>query len=70
MYIKKATGIDITNTKYYNMLQNLKQYDFIEENENIIQLTKKGAFYADEICQLFYCLNLYLLADLCIMKGR
>ncbi len=51
---KEATGIDITNTKYYNMLQNLKQYDFIEENENIIQLTKKGAYYADEICQLFY----------------
>lgn len=51
---KQITGIDIENTKFYSIIQKIKEYDLIEENGNIIALTKKGVLFADEVVRLFY----------------
>ena len=51
---KERTGVEIENTKFYPAFSLLKEYGLVEENENIIQLTRKGAFFADEISELFY----------------
>lgn len=40
--------------KFRSKIELLKQYDLIEENEHRITLTKKGAFYSDELVHLFY----------------
>ena len=51
---KERTGVEIENTKFYPAFGLLKEYGLVEENENVIQLTRKGAFFADEISELFY----------------
>lgn len=51
---KKTTGVNIEDTKYYQALQFLKNYGLIEEDQYRIKLTPKGAFFADEVAQLFY----------------
>lgn len=35
-------------------LELLRQYGMIEENENKVELTSRGAFYSDEIVHIFY----------------
>ena len=51
---KEVTGIDIKDSKLYSIIQLLKEYDLIEENEQNIKLTSKGGFFSDEIVGLFY----------------
>ena len=48
------TGVDIESTKFYPILKKLAQYDLVEEEGNIIRLTSKGAFFADEVVECFY----------------
>ena len=51
---KERTGVEIQNTKFYPTIQLLKEYGLVEENDRIIQLTRKGSFFADEVSELFY----------------
>lgn len=53
-FYKKFTGIDIKDTKYYKTIKLLKEYGLIEEDDNVIKLSVKGSFFADEVSQLFY----------------
>ena len=48
------TGVDIESTKFYPVLKKLAQYDLVEEDGNIIRLTSKGSFFADEVAECFY----------------
>ena len=50
---KQLNGVDVENV-YPCQFSLLKQYDLITEDERKIELTKKGAFYSDEIVHLFY----------------
>lgn len=52
-HYKKVTGVDIQDTKLYSIIQLLKQYDLVSEDEKIIKLTEKGGFFADEVVGLF-----------------
>ena len=54
---KERTGVEIQNTKFYPTIQLLKEYGLVEENDRIIQLTRKGSFFADEVSELFYSPN-------------
>lgn len=51
---KELTGVKIENTKFYSLIQKLKNLELITENEKTIKLTEKGAFFSDEIVGLFY----------------
>ena len=51
---KEVAGIEIEKTQLYPIIQKLKNYDLIVEDDNKISLTKKGAFFSDEIVTLFY----------------
>ena len=51
---KELTGLDIENSKFYKILQKIKEYDLVEENKSVIKLTEKGVFFADEVVRLFY----------------
>lgn len=53
-FYKKFTGFDIKDTKYYQIIELLKNYDLIEEDDYKIKLTEKGSFFADETCEIFY----------------
>ena len=53
-HYKKCTGVDIEQTKLYPIIQKLKEYDLIIEDEKTIKLTEKGGFFADEVVALFY----------------
>ena len=53
-HYKKMTGVDLEATKYYPIIQRLKQYDLVEETPTAVKLTPKGAFFADEVVELFY----------------
>lgn len=53
-FYKKFTGVDITDTKYYQTIQLLKSYDLLEEDDYKIKFSEKGTFFADEVCQIFY----------------
>ena len=44
----------ILNSKFYKILQKIKEYDLVEENKSVIKLTEKGVFFADEVVRLFY----------------
>lgn len=50
---KQLNGVDV-ETVYPRQLSLLKQYDLITEDKRKIELTKKGAFYSDEIVHVFY----------------
>lgn len=54
---KELTGIEIENSKFYPLLQDLKNEELLEENDKMIKLTKTGAFFSDEIVGLFYDRN-------------
>ena len=51
---KRVTGINIENSIVYPIIQKIKNYGLITEDENIIRLTEKGGFFSDEIVGLFY----------------
>ena len=51
---KEVTGTAIENTRFYPIIQNLKTYGFIEENDDVVRLTDKGIFFSDDIVLLFY----------------
>jgi len=51
---KQVTGTEIENTQFYPIIQKLKEYDLITEDDNKVALTKKGAFFSDELVELFY----------------
>lgn len=51
---KEVTGVNIESTRFYPIIQKLKDYGFIEENNEIIKLTDKGIFFSDDIMVLFY----------------
>ncbi len=50
---KQMNGIDV-ETVYPRQFSLLKQYGLITEDERKIELTKRGAFYSDEIVHVFY----------------
>lgn len=51
---KEVTGVDIEKTIFYPIIQQLKDYGFIEETNDIVKLTDKGVFFSDDIVILFY----------------
>ncbi|MCR5260884.1 MAG: radical SAM protein [Candidatus Gastranaerophilales bacterium] len=51
---KQVAGIDIEQTKFYPLIQQLKNYDLLTEDDKIIRLTDKGIIFSDEIVGLFY----------------
>lgn len=51
---KNVTGLNIENTRFYKIIQKLKEYDLVEENQSVIKLTQKGIFFADEVVRIFY----------------
>ncbi len=53
-HYKKVTGFNISETKLYPIINKLKEYDLIKEDEKTIRLTSKGAFFSDEVVGLFY----------------
>lgn len=50
---KEMNGIEL-NSVFQKQFNLLKKYDLINETDKRIELTKKGAFYSDEIVHLFY----------------
>lgn len=50
---QRKTGKSL-NGIFRKGIEKLKKYNLIYEDENVIRLTKLGAFFADEICILFY----------------
>ncbi|MGN0327724.1 MAG: coproporphyrinogen-III oxidase family protein [Lachnospira sp.] len=50
---KKMNGADL-ETVFQKQFALLKEYGLAEEDEKAIRLTKKGAFYSDELVHLFY----------------
>ena len=50
---RQLNGVDVT-TIFQRQFSLLKQYGLISEDERKIELTKKGAFYSDEIVHIFY----------------
>lgn len=51
---KNVTGLKIEDTRFYKIIQKLKEYDLVEENQSVIKLTQKGIFFADEVVRIFY----------------
>jgi len=51
---RNLVGLDIENTKFYKIIEKLKEYDLAEENTSVIKLTEKGVLFADEVVRLFY----------------
>lgn len=50
---RDVTGVEI-GCVFKKQFELLKQFDLITETDKKIELTKKGAFYSDEIVHLFY----------------
>lgn len=53
-FYEEFTGVDITKTKHYKTIELLKEHGLVMEDEYKIKLTQKGAFFADEVCEVFY----------------
>ncbi len=53
-HYKKVTGINIENSIIYPVIQKLKEYDLVVEDDKTIKLTEKGGFFSDEVVGLFY----------------
>ena len=54
-HFKSMTGVDVETTKFWPILQKLKKFGLVEEvGDNVLQLTKLGAFFADEVVECFY----------------
>lgn len=51
---KEVTGVDIQDTQFYTIIQKLKEYELICEDDNKIYLTEMGGFFSDEVVGLFY----------------
>ncbi|MBQ4647327.1 MAG: radical SAM protein [Candidatus Gastranaerophilales bacterium] len=51
---QQTTGEKIENTQFYPIIQKLKEYDLINEDDRKIFLTAKGGFFSDEVVGLFY----------------
>ena len=51
---KKVTGINMENSIIYPVIQKLKEYDLVVEDDKTIKLTEKGGFFSDEVVGLFY----------------
>lgn len=49
---KEVTGYDIKEV-FKTKFSKLKEYGLVEENDHVVVLTKKGAFFADEVVQQF-----------------
>lgn len=50
---KKMNGVGL-ETVFQKQFALLKEYGLVEEDDKAIRLTKKGAFYSDELVHLFY----------------
>lgn len=50
---KKMNGVDL-ETVFQKQFALLKEYGLVVEDEKAVRLTKKGAFYSDELVHLFY----------------
>ncbi|MGK7947348.1 MAG: coproporphyrinogen-III oxidase family protein [Xenococcaceae cyanobacterium] len=53
-YYKKVTGGEDLDRVFRRKIENLKEFGLIAEDEQKIQLTKLGAFFADEVAQQFH----------------
>ncbi|MBW4614980.1 MAG: coproporphyrinogen III oxidase family protein [Desmonostoc vinosum HA7617-LM4] len=53
-YFEKVTGGVSLNHVFRNKIENLKSFGLIVEDEQKIELTKLGAFFADEVVQQFH----------------
>lgn len=52
-YYKKRTGVSL-NEVFRKKIERLKSFDLLDENEKVLKLTLKGAFFADEVCHQFH----------------
>lgn len=53
-YFEKVTGGASLDRVFRNKIENLKSFGLIVEDEQKIELTKLGAFFADEVAQQFH----------------
>lgn len=53
-YFEKVTGGVSLDRVFRNKIENLKSFGLITEDEQKIELTKLGAFFADEVAQQFH----------------
>lgn len=53
---KKQTGVSLDNI-FRKKIENLKKFDLVYEDKNLIKLTELGRFFADEISFQFYSPN-------------
>jgi oxygen-independent coproporphyrinogen III oxidase len=53
-YFEQITGGTSLNRVFRQKIENLKAFDLITEDDEKIQLTKLGAFFADEVAQQFH----------------
>ena len=57
-YDKKRADVVLSDGEICRAFKaTIKEYGLVEENDRIIQLTRKGSFFADEVSELFYSPN-------------
>jgi oxygen-independent coproporphyrinogen-3 oxidase len=52
-YFLKLTGTPLTSV-FTKKVERLKSFGLLQEDEQSIELTELGSFFADEVCQQFY----------------
>ena len=52
-YYQKITGVSL-NGIFRRKIEKLKDFDLLYEDDKILKLTQRGAFFADEVCHQFY----------------
>ncbi len=50
---KEQTGYDVHDI-WGSEIKALKSFGLVEENDHVVKLTRKGRFFADEVCTQFY----------------
>jgi oxygen-independent coproporphyrinogen-3 oxidase len=52
-YYQKITGVSL-NEIFRDKIEKLKELNLLYEDEEVLMLTQRGRFFADEVCQQFY----------------
>lgn len=52
-YYQKLTGISL-NEVFRKKIEKLKEFNLLYEDDEVIELTARGRFFADEVCQEFF----------------
>jgi len=50
---KERTGVSLDEV-FRGKIEKLKKYDLVRENDKKLELTDRGGFFADEVCQVFH----------------